>query len=171
VSALEFTILTATRTGEALGARWPEIDFLKRLWVVPAERMKMAREHCVPLAPRAIEILREMAEIRVSEFVFPGLKPERPLSNMALLILLRELQPDVTVHGFRSSFRDWAAERTSTPNFVAEAALAHAVSDRVEAAYRRSDLLEKRFKLMEAWAAYCERTSAEVVQLKRGKIA
>jgi integrase len=165
--ALEFTILTVARTGESLGARWPEIDLAQRMWVVPPERMKMARAHRVPLSPRAVEILEEMVEVRRNEFVFAGQKLGRPLSNMALLMLLRGLRPGVTTHGFRSSFRDWAAECTTTPAFVAEAALAHVVADRVEAAYRRTDLVQKRRKLMEAWASYCERKSAVIVDLKR----
>jgi integrase len=169
--ALEFTILTAARTGEALGARWPEIDLVQRIWVVPPERMKMGRAHRVPLSPRAVEIVAKMAEVRRNEFVFAGQKLGRHLSNMALLMLLRGLRPGVTTHGFRSSFRDWAAERTTTPAFVAEAALAHVVADQVEAAYRRSDLLEKRRKLAEAWSAYCGRAEGATVIAISGRRA
>ncbi len=131
--------------------------------------MKAGKEHRVPLSPRAIAIIKEMADIRMNEFVFPGMKQGRSLSDMALLMLLRDLRPGVVTHGFRSSFRDWAAEWTSFPNHVVEMALAHAVGDKVEAAYRRGDLFEKRRKLMEAWAQYCGRAPvlAEVVPLQR----
>jgi integrase len=163
--ALEFVILTAARTDEGIGAPWHEVDLDKRLWVVPAERMKGGREHRIPLCSRAIAILKEMAEIRQSDYVFPGLKEDMPLSNMALLMVVREMRPGITVHGFRSTFKDWCAECTHFPNFLSEAALAHVVADKVEAAYRRADLLEKRRKLMEHWAAYCARTpfSAKVI--------
>jgi integrase len=164
--ALEFMILMASRIGEALGARWDEIDLAAKLWIIPKERMKSGKEHRVPLAPRAIAIVEAMAELRINEFVFPGAKQGRPLSDTGIRALVRELGVSVTRHGFRSTFRDWAAETTGFPNHVVEMALAHAVSDAVEAAYRRGDLLEKRRKLMEAWAAYCERKPAEVVQLK-----
>ena len=153
--ALEFTILVAARTGEALGAKFDEIDLKTRLWTVPADRMKARREHKVPLPFRAVAIVKEMAKLRLSEFVFPGAKRGKPLSDMALLMLLRDLAPGVTTHGFRSSFRDWAAEKTNTPSFVAEAALAHVVADKVEAAYRRTELLDRRRELMEAWARHC----------------
>ena len=136
--ALEFVILTAARTGEALGARWTEIDFVNHIWTVPADRMKAGREHRVPLSARAFAIVREMAEIRQGEFVFPGMKHGRQLSDMSLLMLLRRLRSGITTHGFRSTFKDWAAECTNIPNFVSEAALAHIVADRVEAAYRRA---------------------------------
>ncbi len=114
--------------------------------------MKAGREHKVPLPSRAIAIVKEMAKLRLSEFVFPGAKRGKPLSDMALLMMLRDFAPGITTHGFRSSFRDWAAEKTNTPSFVAEAALAHIVADKVEAAYRRTELLDRRRKLMEAWA-------------------
>jgi len=167
--ALEFVILTAARTGEGLGARWNEVDLDARMWTVSAVRMKAGREHRVPLSSRAIAILKEMAEIRQNEFVFPGMKQGRPLSDMSLLMLLRELREGITTHGFRSTFKDWCAEYTHTPNFVSEAALAHIVADKVEAAYRRRDLFEKRRKLMEAWAAYCGRGDdvADVLTLRR----
>lgn len=162
--ALEFAILTAARTGEVIGATWREIDLAAKVWAVPAERMKAGKEHRVPLSPRALSILEEMLPLRqVAEgqsigdaFVFPGRKAGEPLSNMAFLMLLRRMErDDVTAHGFRSTFRDWAAERTSYPSEVAEMALAHAVADKVEAAYRRSDLFEKRRRLMDAWATFC----------------
>jgi len=165
--ALELMILTATRTSEALGAMWKEIDFKHRIWTIKPERMKSGREHRIPLSPRAVVILEEMAKIKLNEFVFPGMKQGRPMSDMGIRILLRELRPNITKHGFRSSFRDWAAETTAFPNHVVEMALAHAVGDAVEAAYRRGDLLEKRRNLMEVWAAYCERKPAEVVPLIR----
>ena len=167
--ALEFAVLTAARSGEALGARWDEIDLNRRIWVVPGERMKGRKEHRVPLAPRAVEILNEMAVIQLNEFVFFGTKQGRPISDMAMLILLRDLRPGVTVHGFRSAFKDWASEATSFPDYLSEAALAHASADKVRAAYARSDLFEKRRELMEAWAQHCqcEASSAEVVPLRR----
>jgi len=168
---LEFLILTASRSGEARGARWDEIDFKQAMWVIPPERMKGGREHKVPLSQRAVVILKQMGEMRVSEFVFPGQSKNRPISNFGMRRLLCKLRPGVTVHGFRSTFRDWAAETTNFPNHVVEMALAHAVSDTVEAAYRRGDLFEKHRRLMEVWANYCGRTSAQIVPLKRGGLA
>jgi integrase len=153
---LEFTILTAARSGEAIGARWNEFDLDRAIWTVPKERMKAGREHRLPLSLRAQEVLTEMSTIRGSDLVFPGQKPGRPLSNMALKMVLRRMKVDATVHGFRSSFRDWAAEQTSVPREVAEAALAHVLEDKVEAAYRRTDLFEKRRILMEQWSKYCD---------------
>jgi integrase len=166
---LEFLILTASRSGEGRSARWDEFDLKQAMWVIPPERMKGGREHKVPLSPRAVIILEQMARLRLSDFVFPGQSERRPISGIGLRRLLRKLRPGVTVHGFRSSFRDWAAETTNFPNHVVEMALAHAVSDAVEAAYRRGDLFEKRRRLMEAWAQYCQRkaASAEVVPLRR----
>jgi len=155
VRALEFAILTATRTGEVLGAQWSEIDFGTKVWTVPAGRMKGGREHRIPLSGVAVAVLKRMANFREGDHVFPGDR-RAMLSNMALLMLLRRMgHGDLTAHGFRSTFRDWAAERTNFPNEVVEMALAHAISDRTEAAYRRGDLFEKRRKLMDAWAAYC----------------
>ncbi|HJU16855.1 MAG TPA: integrase arm-type DNA-binding domain-containing protein [Stellaceae bacterium] len=155
--ALEFAILTAARTGEVIGARWEEFDLTERTWTVPGERIKAGKEHRVPLSGRALAILEEMAAIRQSDFVFPGGRAGRPLSDMALLMTLRRMgRGDLTAHGFRSTFRDWAAERTNFPSEVAEMALAHTVPDKVEAAYRRGDLFQKRRQLMEAWAKHCE---------------
>lgn len=154
--ALEFAILTAARSGEVLGARWDEIDETTRTWTVPASRMKAGKEHRVPLSAPATAILDHMRPLRSGDFVFAGARPRKPLSNMAMDMMLRRLKVDVTVHGFRSSFRDWAAERSSFPSEVVEMALAHAVGNKVEAAYRRGDLFEKRRKLMEAWAGYCD---------------
>jgi integrase len=157
-SALEFTILTAARTGETIGARWNELDLLAKTWTVPAARMKAHREHRVPLSARALAILEEMQAHRSADdgFVFPGGKPGKPLSNMAFLMLLRRMdRADLTAHGFRSSFRDWVAERTNFPPEVAEMALAHTVSDKTVAAYNRSDLFERRRRLMHEWATFC----------------
>ena len=170
--ALEFLILTAARTGEVIGARWNEIDLLDKTWTAPATRMKAHREHRVPLSPRALSILGELQAARQSDdrsgFVFQGSKPGTPLSNMAFLMLLRRMGlDDLTVHGFRSTFRDWAAERTNYPNHVVEMALAHAVSDKVEQAYRRGDLFEKRRRLMQQWATFC--TAAPTTE-QRGKV-
>ena len=152
--ALEFTILTAGRTGETTGAAPAEIDADAKMWTVPADRIKAQREHRVPLAPRALAIVEEMP--RGGRYVFPGGRRGKPLSNMAMLAVLERMgRADVTVHGFRSTFKDWTSERTSFPNEVSEAALAHIVGDKVEASYRRGDLFDKRRKLMEAWAIYC----------------
>lgn len=152
--ALEFTILTAARTGEAIGARLEEID-AAGVWTVPAERMKAGKAHRVPLAAAALAIV-EQARKRGDTYLFPGMKRGRPISNMAMLATLSRMgRDDLTTHGFRSTFRDWAAEQSSFPSDVAEMALAHAVGDKVEQAYRRGDMLEKRRQLAEAWARYC----------------
>ena len=162
--ALEFTILTVARTGEALGTQWPEIDFAKNLWNVPKERMKAGEPHTVPLSDRVIALLKELFEAKTGDFVFPGARYGKPLSNMAMLMLLRRVgHADITVHGFRSSFRDWAGDETSFPRDVAEAALAHKVGNEVEQAYRRSTALEKRRKLMQAWAEYLAASKAHNV--------
>jgi integrase len=155
VLALEFLILTAARTSEVIYARWREVDLKRETWTVPAERMKARREHRVPLSPAAIALLERAKELK-GDCVFPGRTPEAPLSNMALLMLLGRMnRGDITTHGFRSTFRDWAAECTSFPNEVIEAALAHTIESKTEAAYRRTDFFEKRRELMSAWAAYC----------------
>jgi len=152
--ALEFTILTAARTGEVISARWSEFDIQGKLWTIPADRMKAGREHRVPLSDRALEFLADLP--RDGEFVFPGARAGKPLSNMAMLELLRGMcGKGATVHGFRSTFRDWAGETTAFPNEMLELALAHAVGDKVEAAYRRGDMMLKRRRLMDAWAAFC----------------
>jgi integrase len=170
--ALEFAIFTAARTGEVIGARWDEINTANKLWTIPAHRMgKSKKEHRVPLSDAALEIVDHMAEHRTSDFVFPGNKAKRPLSNMALLMTLRRMKrEDLTAHGFRSSFRDWAAECTDFPTEVAEMALAHTVADKVEAAYRRGDLLDKRRQLAEAWARYCAQPTAREVALIRSGV-
>jgi integrase len=155
--ALEFTILTAARPGEVLGARWSEIE--GNVWTVPAERMKGGREHRVPLSDRAVELLAGLR--RNGEFCFPGRFGNSPFfAPDALIKLLRKMGCDVTAHGFRSTFRDWAAETTAYPNHVVEQALAHAIGNGVEAAYRRGDLFDKRRQLMEAWSKYCSRPTA-----------
>ena len=159
--ALEFAILTAARSGEVLGACWEEIDFEAKVWTVPAARMKAEREHRVPLSERALAILGELAKVRAGDFVFPGQRAGMPLSNMAMEMVLRRMDLDgVTVHGFRSAFRDWAGNETHFPREIAEAALAHVVGDKAEQAYRRSDALEKRRALMAAWADHCEPQAA-----------
>jgi integrase len=164
--ALEFLILTAARTGEIIGAQWDEVDLDGKIWVVPGARMKAGREHRVPLSAPALAILKQMKEIRESDFVFPGGKKNQPLSNMAMLALLKRMgRDDLTAHGFRSTFRAWAAERTNFPREVVEMALAHTIESKVEAAYRRGDLFQKRRQLMEAWARFCttNRSRTEVV--------
>ena len=167
---LEFLILTAARTGEVIGARWDEIDFAENIWTVPADRTKTRKVHRVPLSDDALAVLRAMGEVKQSEFIFPGNRLGRPLSNMVFLQLLKRMQCGVTAHGFRSSFRDWAAERTNYPNDVAEMALAHTVADKVEAAYRRGELLEKRKRMMDDWSAFCRQPQVAkgetVVQLR-----
>jgi integrase len=156
VTALKFCILTATRTGEALGARWSEIDLENALWTIPSDRMKAGKEHRVPLSGSAVAILRGMAVWKASDFVFPGSKQGAGLSNMAMAqVLKRAGYRQITVHGFRSTFRDWAAEKTDFANEVVEMALAHTVSNKVEAAYRRGDMLERRRRLMTDWAGFC----------------
>ena len=176
--ALEFAIFTAARTGEVLGARWDEIDLTTKIWTVPAERMKAGREHRVPLSDPALAILkrvRPLALMRDSKLdpaapVFPGLRRALPMSNMVFLMLLRRMKrTDVTAHGFRSTFSDWAAERTAYPREVVEMVLAHTVENKVEAAYRRGDLFDKRRTLMDAWAVFCEATpTGKVVPLRAG---
>jgi integrase len=168
---LEFQILTAARTGEVMGANWSEIDINKALWTIPAERMKTDVEHRVPLSTSVVALLEHMREVSSSEFVFPGAKAGKSLSNMAFLELLKRMgRGDLTAHGFRSTFRDWAAERTAFPREVAEMALAHTIGDKVEAAYRRGDLFEKRQKMMDAWDDYCatvyEDGAGKVVPIK-----
>jgi len=145
--------LTAARSGETRGATWSEIE--DDVWVVPPDRMKGGREHRVPLVSRALEILKQMRKLRTSDIVFPGFRDDRPLSDMSLSAVLRRLKVDATVHGFRSSFRDWAGDATDFPRELAEAALAHLVGDETERAYRRGDALKRRRELMEAWATYC----------------
>jgi integrase len=154
--AFELLILTATRTSEVLSANWNEIGLENKRWTIPPGRMKAKEAHSIPLSARCVEILAAAKEISCgSEYIFPGRSPEKPLSNMALNMVLRRMaRSDITVHGFRSSFRDWAEERTRFKGSVIEAALAHSVKDKVEAAYRRTRLFQQRIPLMDAWAAF-----------------
>jgi integrase len=154
---LQFAILTAARSGEVRGATWAEIDFEAQLWTVPAERMKAEREHVVPLSEPALRILRRCKELMVGDapLVFPGSRPRQPMSDMTLTKLMRELKAPFTVHGFRSSFRDWVSEETHVQGEIAEAALAHTIPNKTEAAYRRGKLLNKRRLLMRDWASFC----------------
>lgn len=169
--ALEALILTATRSGEVRGAGWTELDLEAATWTIPAERTKTGKRtgkpHVVPLSPAAVDVFTRAKALRIeaSELVFHGSKRGRPLSDMTLLKVLRDAKEPFTVHGFRSAFRDWVAEQTNFPGEVAEAALAHTVPNRVEAAYRRTDYLEKRRKLMDAWGAYCTSSAENVVRL------
>lgn len=168
--ALEFTILTAARSGETMGATWREIDLAGAVWTIPAGRMKSGREHRVPLTAPIVAMLEEMKVLggEPGDYLFPGAKRGCPLSVMAMDMTLRRMKVDITTHGFRSSFRDWAGEMSPFPRELAEAALAHIVGDETERAYRRGDALEKRRKMMEAWAGYCEPIRPDnVVPLKR----
>jgi integrase len=167
--ALEFAVLTAARSGEVLGARWPEIDLDAKVWIIPAERMKAAREHRVPLSEPALAILTRLSEANASDYVFPGQRAGRPLSVMALEMVLRRMGIDnATVHGVRSSFRDWCGNETHFPRELAEHSLAHVIGDAAEQAYRRSDALARRRELMNGWASFCEYSAGDnVVAFKR----
>jgi integrase len=171
--ALEFAILTAARPGEVIGARWSEIDEAERLWTIPANRMKAHKEHRVPLSEAALSVLKKMAEIRSGDFVFPGQKGgKRPIASTAFFYLVRDMgRSNLTAHGFRSTFRDWTAERTNFAPEVAEMALAHTVADSVERAYRRGDLFQKRRQLADAWAKFCAAPAtaegAKVVSIRK----
>jgi integrase len=173
-AALQFTILTAARTGEVIGARWSEIGVTEAVWTVPAERMKAHRLHRVPLTAPALAVLQRMEPGRPVDgdgYVFPGGRRGQPLSNMSLAAVLKRMRRgELTVHGFRSTFRDWAAEATHYPREVAEAALAHTLRDKVEAAYRRGDLFEKRRRLMDEWAVYCGGQSARLEPIEPGPV-
>ena len=171
-SALEFTILTAARTGETLGARWDEIDLEQRVWTIPGPRMKAAREHRIPLSAPAAALLECLQSVREGDLIFPGARSGQSLSNMAMIVVLRRMgRADLTVHGFRSCFSDWARECTGFERDVVETALAHAVGSKVETAYRRGDLFDKRRRLMDAWAGFCSKQSAAstVVPLRAAK--
>jgi integrase len=166
--ALELCILTAARSGEILGMQWSEIDFDNKVWTVPANRMKAGREHRVPLSQRAVAILRQLEKLKAGDFVFPGQVHNKPLSNMAMEMILRRMKVEkATVHGFRSSFRDWAGNVSNFPREIVETALAHVIGDKAEQAYRRSDALEKRRKLMDEWAAYC--VPQEIAPMPKGR--
>jgi len=168
--AFEFLILTATRTNEVINATWNEIDLKSKTWTIPSSRMKATREHRIPLSRCCIEILKETRKIsNDSPYVFTNPVTGKPLSNMVFLMLLRRMKQDITAHGFRSSFRDWASERTNIPRDVCEAALAHSLKDKTEAAYNRTDLFDKRRELMESWAAFVTRKQADVITLKARK--
>lgn len=154
--ALELLILSACRTNEVINATWHEVDLDGGLWIIPAERMKARREHRIPLSQPATILFRKLEAIRQNDYVFPGQRQGKPLSNMAMLQLLKRMdRTDLTAHGFRSTFRDWAAECTHHPREIAEAALAHTLKDKTEAAYQRGDLLEKRSRMMQDWANFC----------------
>ena len=153
--AFEFLILTATRTNEVINAKWDEINLKNRTWTIPEERMKAKREHRIPLSQQCIEILKEVQKCsHDNQYIFPNSLTNKRLSNMVFLMLLRRMKLDITTHGFRSSFRDWASECTNIPRDVCEAALAHSIRDKTEAAYKRTDLFDKRRKLMELWATF-----------------
>jgi integrase len=172
--ALEFAVLTAARSGEVRGATWSEIDLDKALWTIPGKRMKSGKEHRVPLAPAAVKLLKGLKDesAKDKDFVFPAAKGG-PLSDMTLSAVMRRMEVEAVPHGMRSSFRDWAAERTNFPRETAEMALAHVVDDKTEAAYRRGDLFEKRRKLMEAWATFCAKpeTKGDVIPMQRNRAA
>jgi integrase len=165
--ALEAAILTAARSGEIRGATWSEVDLEKALWAVPADRMKAGKEHVVPLSPAALRVFSRASELRTEgcKFVFHGAKHDKPMSDMTLIKVLRDMGESVTAHGFRSSFRDWVSEETKFSGDLAEAALAHAIPNKVEAAYRRGNLLEKRRGLMTAWGAFCVGSEANILRL------
>ena len=164
VLALRLTILTAARTSETLNAQWCEINLAERTWIIPKERMKAGKEHRIALSQTAIDLIQSLP--RVNLFLFPGAKQGKPLSNMAMAQALKRInRRDITVHGFRSTFRDWVAEKTNFPARVAETALAHQLKDATERAYQRGDLIEKRFEMMEAWASYCESRNAKIIRL------
>jgi integrase len=167
-AAMEFLILTAGRTSEVLQARWDEIDFTANAWTIPGKRMKSGRAHVVPLSERALEILRDRKADHSGkgDFIFETSVGE-PASNMTLLMAMRRMKLEAVPHGFRSSFRDWAAEAAHGPRDVAEAALAHAVRDQTEAAYKRTDFLEQRRKLMERWADHCAGAGGKIIPFER----
>jgi integrase len=169
--ALEFLILTAARSGEVRGAKWGEIDFDANLWTIPAERMKNREEHTVPLCADAMKLLRSLPKGRADAFIFPGEKRAQSLSDVSIAKPLKAMGVAVTVHGFRSTFRDWCAESTNYPNIVAEKALAHTIPNAVERAYRRGELIEKRTKLMADWCKYLNKPAqfADVVPIRGQK--
>jgi integrase len=159
--ALEFTVLTAARSNEAIGATWSEIDLKAKLWTVPAERMKTGKSHTVPLSDRTIKILERLPRVHGCDFLFPGAKAKQSINRFGMLELLRAMRPGVTVHGFRPTFRDWCGDRTNFPRDIVEAALAHRIADQVEAAYRRGTAIEKRRHLMQDWARYLAQPAAK----------
>ena len=165
---LEFVVLCAARVGEARNATWSKINLAERVWVVPAEHMKAGKEHRVPLSDRAVSILGEMDKLRTSQFVFPGFRDDRPLGDVTLRMVLRKLGvDDATTHGFRSSFSDWSHDTTAFPHEVIEAALAHTIKNKSEAAYRRGTAFEKRRVLLAAWSDYCGPASDKVIPIRQ----
>ena len=164
--AIELLVLTATRSGEVRLANWSEVDFEAKTWTIPAERMKMKEEHVIPLSDPALHVLRQAKALGDDGLIFPGMRLGRPMSDMTMSKLVKELGFPVDIHGFRTSFRTWVQEQTNTAHEVAERALAHKTTNKVEAAYARSDLFEKRRKLMDAWASYLNKEPANVVQLR-----
>jgi integrase len=167
--ALEFAILTAARSGEVRLAVWDEIDLEERIWTVPATRMKARKEHIVPLSTQAVDLLKAMPRIYRSQFIFTSIKQDKPLSDMSISAVCKRMGVDAVPHGFRSTFRDWCAEATNYPRDVAEMALAHTIASKVEAAYRRGDLLDKRRGLMQAWADFIGRPyqAGRVIEIRR----
>ena len=165
--ALEFVVLTAARSGEVRGATWPEFDLDARTWTIPGERMKAGKEHRVPLSEAALRLLQEQPQMAGTDLVFSAPRGGK-LSDMTLVAVTRRMGAAAVPHGFRSTFRDWCSERTNYPRDVAEMALAHAIGDKVEAAYRRGDLFNKRVKMMSDWAAFCSRSESKspVIQLR-----
>lgn len=164
--AIELLVLTATRSGEVRLADWGEFDLDAKIWTIPAERMKMKEEHVIPLSDRALEVLEQAKALGGHGLVFPGMRSGRPMSDMTMSKLIKELGYPVDIHGFRTSFRTWVQEQTNTAHEVAERALAHKTNNKVEAAYARSDLFEKRRRLMDTWASYLSDEPAKVVQLR-----
>lgn len=164
--AIELLVLTATRSGEVRLANWSEVDLDAKIWTIPAERMKMKEEHVIPLSDRALEVLEQAKALGGHGLVFPGMRSGRPMSDMTMSKLIKELGYPVDIHGFRTSFRTWVQEQTNTAHEVAERALAHKTNNKVEAAYARSDLFEKRRRLMDTWASYLSDEPAKVVQLR-----
>jgi integrase len=168
--ALEFAISTAARVGEALGAKWSEVDLKQRVWVIPPERMKTGREHRVPLSDAALAVLDSMSDIRTSDFIFPGTRDGARLFSAAVRRVLARIQPNLTVHGMRSTFSSWAAERTNYASEIRELCLAHQIGSAVERAYQRSDLFDRRRRLMADWAAFCTSgVGGDVVPMQRAR--
>lgn len=166
--ALEFLILTAARSGEVLRSSWHEIDEVSGTWTIPASRMKAGKVHRVPLSVAALAVLEKAKAIKHTDYIFPSVRTGSPMSDMSLTMLLRRIHPGITAHGFRSSFRDWAAEQTTYPSEMAEMALAHVVGNKVEAAYRRGDMFERRRQMMQDWATWCDpKTPDNVVSISK----
>ena len=164
--AIELLVLTATRSGEVRLADWSEVDLDAKTWTIPAERMKMKEEHVIPLSDRALDVLKEAKALGDVGLIFPGMRSGRPMSDMTMSKLVKELGYPVDIHGFRTSFRTWVQEQTNTAHEVAERALAHKTTNKVEAAYARSDLFEKRRKLMDAWASYLNNDDSQIIRLQ-----